>query len=223
MKIVEPVRGRDPLLILRDCDGFYERPAHGPLVGYTGRYEKDGKQLQYVGHTYANFSKAETQGKVLRYFSILIAHKFPELDGRGDGFCGAPEGGKALASNLATHLGKGYIFPEKETIELKTSSSREKSRLVWGRHAPEPGEKWWLVEDICNNFSTTAGIIKLVESAGAQIIGIVCFLNRSLTVDNLYSQYPRAPLIPVKALVRKKITEYKQDDSEVAELVQAGR
>ena len=212
MKHIIPIPGEDPLETLKSCDGYYERPPGGPLVGYAGR-DKEGRQ--YVGMVYANFAKGERHGKVLLRVASELVGKYPNISAQGDGFCGAPEGGKALAAVLAASLGKGYIFPEKQVTVLKTDSSREKSVLVWGRHEPEPGENWWIVEDVCNNFSTTAELIKLIESRGAKVVGIICFLNRSIHVETDYPVKPGC-LVPVNALVRKKIAEYRQDDPAVA-------
>jgi len=218
MTKINPQPGEDPLAILKRCDGYYERPPGGPLVGYAGR---DDQGRQYVGTVYANFAKAERHGDVLDHVADALIKKFGGITLRGDGFCGAPEGGKALAVALATRLGKDYIFPEKQITELKTATSREKSTFVWSRHEPEPGESWWIVEDVCNNFSTTADLVKLIEERGAQVVGIICFLNRSLTINEEYS--PEAGrALPVRALVRKVIAEYRQDDPVVAADIAAG-
>ena len=216
---------RDPLEILRELDGYYECPKGpggerlGPLVGYAGRYDgPDGQKLQFVGDVYANFAKAERRGEVLGHFArILWGH--PRLP--GNNFCGAPEGGKALAVALATISGGQYIFPEKKITTLVTETSREVSKLVFGRHEPAPGEKWWLVEDVCNNFSTTKALVALVESFGAEVVGVVCFLNRSLSVDDEFEIAPGRK-IPVVAIVRKPIDEWRQDDSAVADDVARG-
>lgn len=211
MKKIRIVVGDDPLEILRRCDGYYERAGKGPLVGYAGR---DGQNRQYVGMVYANFAKAERHGNVLMHVADSLVDLYPEIARVGDGFCGAPEGGKALAAVLAATLGRGYIFPEKQVTALKTDTSRERSILVWGRHEPEPGEEWWIVEDVCNNFSTTEDLIKLIEDRGARVLGVVCFLNRSMVVDQAYLTKAGSSL-PIKALVRKPIAEYTQDEPAV--------
>ena len=210
--------GEDPLNILKRCNGYYERPAGGPLVGYAGR---DAQGKQYVGTTYANFAKGERHGNVLNHVAAGLIKKFPDIAPSMAGFCGAPEGGKALAVTLATQLMRDYLFPEKQITALKTETSREKSILVWGRHEPEPDEEWWIVEDVCNNFSTTADLIKLIEDSGAKVIGIICFLNRSLTIGDKYA-CADGRVLPVKALVRKPIAEYGQDDPAVIEDIKNG-
>ena len=58
------------------------------------------------------------------------------------------------------------------------------------------------------------------------MVAILCFLNRSLDVDDTYSfgvEFKANPLeIPVVSLVRKPIHEWRQDDPAVAEDVAAG-
>ena len=128
----------DPLELLKQCNGYYERQPGGPLVGYAGR---DAQNRQYVGEVYANFAKAERYGAVLKRVAAALLEKFPEIGSSGAGFCAAPEGGKALAVTLASLTGKEYIFPEKQVTAIKTETSREKSVLAWGRHEPERGEE----------------------------------------------------------------------------------
>ncbi|MCX6715902.1 MAG: hypothetical protein NT077_02685 [Candidatus Taylorbacteria bacterium] len=218
MNSINIIQGENPLDLLKRCSGYYERPPAGPLVGYAGRDEA-GKQ--YVGMVYVNFAMAERHGIVLKHIALETFIKFPEIARNGDGFCAAPEGGKALAVALATHLGKDYIFPEKEIIALKTEHSREKSRLIWGRHEPKPREKWWIVEDVCNNFSTTTEMIGLTENCGATVVGIICFLNRSFSHVINYTA-PNGVRLPIHALVSRTIAEYSQDDPVVATDIAAG-
>jgi orotate phosphoribosyltransferase len=222
----------DPLKLLARCGGFYQRPYRqdgspaGPLVGYAGTYES-GKH--FVGEVYVNFAMAERHGPVLDLFARrLIAQSYDtlgsaSLDGLA-GFCGAPEGGKALATALAVICHRQYIFPEKRVTAVKTADSREESELVFDRHTPNSGEGWLIVEDVCNNFSTTAKLIALIEKTGARVAGIVCFLNRSEQVDSLFvpNVGDGLPCWPVISVVRQVIPQYRQDDPKVATEVQAG-
>lgn len=218
--------GREPLAILTDCDGWYECPRDpngkrlGPLVGYAGR---DEKERQFVGDAYANFAMAERQGNILRHFAVQLYYKLIEHPAwtTSTGFCGMPEGGRALATALAIRSGREFIFPEKKVTALATPTSREASKLVFARHEPGKGNSWWIVEDVCNNFSTTAKAVALIEEGGAKVAGIACFLNRSLEVDAEYTVRPGL-VLPVIALVRQPIAEYKQDDPRVAADIQAG-
>lgn len=207
--------------LLTQCEGFYEQPPGGPLVGYAGRYSPDNKQ--YVGRVYVNFAKAERYGNVLQYFALRLIRKYHQITEPGTCFCGAPEGGKALASALAVITENDYIFPEKVVTELKTPHSREKSTLAWGRHLPEKGSSIYIVEDICNNFSTTMEMVTLIQSAGAKVAGIICFLNRSLQVNDTFHPNNTPNIgIPVMALIRKPIEEFRQDNQTVSEDIKKG-
>ncbi len=224
-----------PLDLLKRCGGYYECPKDangkrlGPLVGYAGR---DENEKQFVGDVYVNFAKAERHAPILTYLARgLYNAAYERTEGhieRSTGFCGAPEGGKALACQLAQAAGtlaeehlSQYIFPEKKIIALATPTSREVSELVFDRHEPEAGESWWIVEDVCNNFSTTAKLVALIESYGASVAGILCFLNRSPEINEEFCLRPGLKL-PVIALVRKKIEQYRQNNPFVAEDVLMG-
>lgn len=230
MKTIVPAQNEDALGLLRRCGGYYRCPKDeagkrtGPLVGYAARY--DGTH-QYVGDEYVNFAKAEMHGPVLWEFARRIHGRLGEYVGRTIdasrdpcvGFCGAPEGGKALAVALATCKGFQYIFPEKRVFAPKTRFSREMSEMFFNRHQPSPGFEYWIVEDVCNNFSTTREIADLIKRSGASVAGVLCFLNRS-TMSN---QEIKSQLgLPVVSIVRKRIPEYEQGDPYVAEDILAG-
>lgn len=233
MKTITPLHRERPIETLARCGGYYECPKDasgkrwGPLAGYAGR---DEKGRQFVGDVYVNFAKAERHLPVLRDFAEKLAFQldhqmrlkgFSALGTKATGFCGAPEGGKALAVMLANFCGNQYIFPEKKVTVAATPSSREISELVFDRHEPEKGDLWWITEDVCNNFSTTKTMVDLIESFGAQVAGIICFLNRSLEVGGEYR--PKDGLVlPVIMLIRQKIEQYTQDDPAVAEDIRAG-
>lgn len=224
MKTIYPKTSIEPLELLGMCGGYYECPTSshgkrfGPLVGYAGKYNGSN---QWVGEVYVNFAKAERHAPVLSSIADRILHGDQVLRQAGTmnystGFCGAPEGGKGLALTLAAQTGKQYIFPEKKILTARTKTSRETSELRFDRHEPEPGESWWIVDDVCNNFSTATTMIDLIKMQGASVSGIICFLNRSIHTEDLYLGYP------VISLVRKPIMEYKQDDLFVADDVRNG-
>jgi adenine/guanine phosphoribosyltransferase-like PRPP-binding protein len=214
--------------MLQRCGGYYSCPKdaqgkrRGPLVGYHGR---DEQGRQYVGDIYANFAKAERHAPILHYMADRLfneAYNAGLESVRGaTGFCGAPEGGKALACALAQFAESQYIYPEKKITSLATDSSRELSKLVFDRHEPEAGEEWWIVEDVCNNFSTTTTLVELLESFGAKVAGVLCFLNRSLEIEDEF-MVREGLILPVFSRVRQPIAQYRQDDPEVAEDVANG-
>lgn len=217
----------DPLEFLRQCGGYYECPKDengkrlGPLVGYTGRDEYD---RQYVGDIYVNFAKAERHAPVFDRLAKLLWSSFAkdwvDVPDYITGFCGAPEGGKALAQKLASLEGVQYIYPEKKIIKLASESSREETELLFTRNQPYVGDCFWIVEDVVHNFSTTRALIKLINSFGARVDGIICLLNGSLTVEDRY-QHLGNKTLPVFSLIRKPIPEYMQDDFSVFDDVKA--
>jgi orotate phosphoribosyltransferase len=219
------LKSKDYLTWLRELGGYYEcRVVDGhhfdPLVGYAGRYEGLHRAMQYVGRIYANFAVVEKRPVLLSEVADdILALDFP-LEGVC-GFCGAPEGGKALAVMLGHHSGLEYIFPEEKVTQVATATSRKISEFFFGRHQPKEGEVWWIVEDVCNNFSTTAKLIALIESYGAKVGGIICFLNRSLEVDETFVS-GSGDSFPVVALVRKPFGQFRQDDPAVQGDISSG-
>ena len=217
-------RDAAPLDLMRQAGAYYECPKApdgrrlGPLVGYAGQ---DGQGRQYVGDIYVNFARAETRPALLAAFSktlrdALDARGFGAILHEATGFCGAPEGGKAFAYQLALDIGKSYIYPEKKVTIAASATSREVSELVFARHEPAAGESWFIVEDVCNNFSTTAKLVASIEAYGARVAGILCFLNRSDTIDEAYEARPGL-VLPVVAVVRKSFGQFAQSDAAVAE------
>lgn len=228
----------DPLELLRECGGFYECPKDalgnrlGPLVGYAGKYD-GGKQ--YVGDVYANFAAAESHPRLVNHFAhglwIKLSEKELILDTESVVMCGAPEGGKTLAAFIGLITGCRYIYPEKKVTALATPTVREQSEMVFSRHEPREGDQVILVEDVCNNFSTTELMIRLIESYGAKVLAVACFLNRSMVVDDTFliegavDKFDGVPnrQIPVVSLVRKAFGQFRQDDPQVATDIAAGR
>lgn len=227
--------GNTPLLdVVRNVGGFYRCPKDkngkrlGPIVGYAGR---DEKGRQFVGDVYVNFAMAERHGQILSRMALMVRDKILELSAfkqiplsEATGFCAAPLGGMLFASTLAGAFGRQCIYPEKKVISVATETSREVSRLEFSRHEPKRGESWWIVEDVCNNFSTTFDLIKLIGEYGARVIGIICFLNRSDKFDGIFVPTigDGLPAWPIVSLVREVIPQYRQDDPNVASDITSG-
>ena len=85
-----------------------------------------------------------------------------------DCLCGAPIGGYAFAQSLGADYHCPVIKAEKKVTLAGSDTQREESKLVFGRHSIEPGGNYAIVEDVCNNFSTTEQLIELIlqESGG---------------------------------------------------------
>ncbi|MFA7252657.1 MAG: phosphoribosyltransferase [Candidatus Paceibacterota bacterium] len=237
------IAGNRHMETLGNCGGYYSCPKDangrrlGPLVGYAGKYEApDGKMLQFVGDIYANFSKAEIHPSVLGFFAVSLCQRLYSqigLDKIDGGVIGAPIGGYSLADAIGLAypaLGITILKAEKKVTRLATEELREQSKLVFARHDIEPGRNYVIVEDVCNNFSTTEELIRLIQSLGGRVLAIACFLNRSLVVNETFpvtDQMQDGPgtltnHIPVISLVRLPINEWRQDDPAVAEDIAKG-
>ena len=222
----EKIVAKDLLGALRILGGYYECPKDaqgkrlGPLVGYAGR---DAQGRQKVGDVYANMAMLEEWPRLIGLpiaedgtLEDLQLHK-PTV------VCAAPLGGMTIAPCLAGILGLRYIFAEKKVTSLATDHSREKSKLVFARHEPERGDRVVIVEDVCNNFSTTNELVELIQQYGAEAVKIFCLLDRSPgSLNPSFFRTNAGRIILVKAVVRKPIPEYEQDDSAVAADITAG-
>jgi orotate phosphoribosyltransferase len=224
--------GDDPIEVLKAVQGYYECPKDadgkrlGKLVGYAGKYEAaDNNKKQYVGDVYINFARAEQYPIVMNHFMEILKNKL-EKDSTTlefDIVCGPQMGGVVAASIFALVMDKRYICAEKEITAVKTETMREQSKLVFGRHTLNQGDRVVIMEDVLNNFSTTKETIELIEGAGGTVVGIIGLLNRSPNIENEYDYTGSNPRkIPVIALVRKDIKEYKQDDPFVSEDIAKG-
>jgi adenine/guanine phosphoribosyltransferase-like PRPP-binding protein len=221
---------RDYFDIARARRALYEQAEGGCLVGYAGKYKNpDGKELQYVGKVYLNFAILEEwPSDDLGFIADKLAREIkfflpwnklsPKIV-----LCGAPVGGFSLSTLLGQKLGCRTIKAEKKVLAVGTKGGRDETKLVLDRHEVHEGDLVIIVEDVCNNFSTTRQLIELIESYGANVIAIACFLNRSPAVDDWYVFEEGRRDLQVISLVRKKIEEFRQDDPEVASLIAAGK
>jgi len=215
------IAGTDYIETLRRCGGYYatrlgeDGRRLSPLVGYAGKYEDPyGEMLQWVGDVYYNFAKVEEFPHVLKQFGSHLAEDVGVyILGEIDYVLGAPMGGIAIAVSLARHLDCRFAFAEKKVTALATPESREKSKLLLSRHEIVPGSKVVLVEDVCNNFSTTEELVALVRSGGSEVIGIACELNRS--PETKWGE------LPVVSLRHIPTAQYRQHDPLVAVDIQA--
>ncbi|MGE5426101.1 MAG: orotidine 5'-phosphate decarboxylase / HUMPS family protein [Bacillota bacterium] len=202
----------DPLSVLKQCGGYYRMPEEGPLVAYAGTYDYNGEKRNYVGKEYFNFAQAEQDPKALQYFAEQLTPYLANVDV----LLGAPMGGIKLATILGSVSGLRSIFAEKRVISLASEGRKEESKLVIDRHIIKPGDRVAIVEDVCNNFSTTEKLKQLIEEKGGVLDTIVCAFNRSGMSVWIGGDVPvfSAGYIPT--------AQYKQEDPEVAGLVKAG-
>lgn len=219
----------DNLETLRRCGGYYECPKSpsgkrlGPLMGYAATYtDEKGKQKQWVGDIYFNFAKAEEFPHVLNWFSAQLGNKLSSLTEEADVFYAAPLGGHSLAQALGEFCDLRVVKVEKKRVAAAMAGSRKRSELFFGRHTIARGDRVIIVEDVCNNFSTTEQIIRLINGSHGRAIGVICLLNRSTFVENFFASEFSSAALPVISLLRIQIPEYRQDDPFVAADVEAG-
>jgi len=218
---------------LEHCGGVYEAvvdPSTGkrvtPVVGYAGKYNAGGgEQMNWVGDVYYNFAMAESYPRALAEFARGICKQITSTQLRVDCILGAPMGGLAISFALAERLNCRYAFAEKKTTALATETAREQSRLVLDRHELAKGWQVVLGEDVCNNFSTTEKLIELTHARGAEVVAIICAINRSMNEGEIVKQYNDGTglVIPVISALEIPTMQYRQDDPHVAEDIEAGR
>lgn len=210
----------DPIKMLFHSDGYYESTKDdkgkyiGPLAGYAG---KDAGGKNYVGFTYFNFAKAEENPLVLAAYAYLLAKKIKAEVGIPDVVLGMPMGGLLLASLVARFLGCRCAFAEKKVTKLPDpeKGTKEESELVIKRHDISSGDKVVVIEDVCNNFSTTEKADAAVRARRAKVIAIATAINRS--EKNTWKRKP------VSSVCHIPSGQYSQDDPEVARLIKEGK
>lgn len=220
----------NPLAMLRACGGYYKSPQDekdnflGPLVGYAGTYENEkGEKKNFVGYEYFNFAKVECVRDIRTAFASLIIKRIAESDipkcgdksPRVDVLLGAPMGGIMLATQLGHQMGLDTIFAEKKVVALSGPADEKRAieSLVIDRHDLEPGSRVILVEDICNNFSTTQKIADLLKEKNCELVAVVCAFNRSGKGTWMG--------VPIVAACTIEAKQFKQDDLEVAHFIKA--
>jgi len=218
----------DHLETLHRCGGYYACPKDsvgqrlGPLVGYAGKYPPPDGKKQWVGDVYVNFAKADEYPNVLFHYVSCMEDKLGPIIDNIDIFCGAPIGGYSFSGIHGWTYNRRVIKAEKKVTALATANAREQSELVFARHSIEKGAQYGIVEDVCNNFSTTEKLIALIMAQGGKVSAIVCFLNRSLNINDYYRSEVTGCKLPVICLVRLPIPEYRQDDPAVTEDIKRG-
>lgn len=218
------LKDKSPLDLLKLCDGYYESPRDGerkilgPLVAYAGKYKTaDGQEKQFVGPEYFNFAQAEQNPVSRDYFAETLrcgAQRFYEPI---TVVIGMPMGGILLSGDIGRRLNCRTIFAEKKIIALADPAKglKEASELIIERHDIFSYDRVAIVEDVCNNFSTTEKVFDLIIRAGAKFSCILCAVNRSETEE--WRGYQ------VISAIFKPSEQYRQDDPVVADLIAQGK
>ena len=208
----------DPLDVLKMFRAYYVSPKNedglflGPLVAYAGTYAAEGGEFKnYVGYEYFNFAKVESRSDTRAYFAQKIIANLVKagLEENSEIFLGAPMGGIMLATEIGNILHKKTIFAEKKVVSL--NGQKEISELVINRHDLDTGDHVVIIEDVCNNFSTTEKLRKEIKRHGGVLKAIICAVNRSG-----YSEWDGIPVISALYIPTQ---QFKQDDPDVAGLV----
>lgn len=220
---LESVWTESPLNILTALGGYYEATKGSPLVGYAGKYDR---VHQYVGRVYANMATMEERTDIMSIMGVRWRNEFIHRilwTSRTLVFCGMPMGGLSFAFSIGSSCpGSRFVFPERKVTALASSGSREQSKLAFGRHEIQPGDRVVIVEDVLNNFSTAAEAEILINGRGGEVIGIAGILNRSFPTAHYFFVERTGKEIPIWALGTRPIPEYKQDAPEVADDVAKG-
>lgn len=220
---------KNPLDVLKECGGCYESPRDkqgkilGPLVAYAGKYKDGaGNEKQYVGPDYFNFAKAEQSPEICRFFAGAIIDNTTKKAQEGllsipDVVVGMPMGGIILATYVGMLINCRVIFAEKKVISLADPGKglKEVSELVINRHEINTDDNVAIVEDVCNNFSTTEKAEQLIADADANFFGIFCAVNRSKTEEwNGYDVF---------SSIFRPSEQYRQEDLAIADLIARGK
>lgn len=186
-----------------------------PLVGYAGKYDDgNGEMKAYVGEVYFDFAMIEQHPRALRSFAEAAK---PQI--HFDVVLGMPMGGIAFSFALASATNCRFAFAEKKVTRVATGLDREASELVISRHTIGAGSRVLIGEDVCNNFSTTASAIRLIEDIGAEVVGIVCAINRSCENGAPIRQFAG---IPVFSALDLPTEQYRQDHPYVKGDIESG-
>lgn len=204
----------DPLETLKRCEGYYECPRGddgkrlGPLVAYRGTYEHaNGRKMRFVGDVYFNFAQAEQYPHILEFYARRLAVQLTKTESDPiDVVVGAPMGGIKLSGEIGRLLRCRAIYADKlENI------------ILFGRHEIRNGDRVLLVEDVCNNFFTTAALCRLVEMNGGKVVAVACAFNRAETA------YWQCDLkIPFVTTLHIPMVQYRQEQEKVCADIKNG-
>ncbi len=137
---------------LRECGSLLE--GHFLLTSgkHSDRYCQCAKLLQYPDKA---ATVVELIARQVRDLGITVV-------------VGPAMGGIVVAYELARQLGVRGIFTERVEEQMALRRGFELA----------PGEKVLLSEDVVTTGKSTMEVVKLVESMGAQVIGLCCLVDR---------------------------------------------
>jgi adenine phosphoribosyltransferase len=114
----------------------------------------------------------------------IVAHwRGPDLSGTVDKVVGIEARGFILAAPVAYHFGAGFV-PVRKPGKLPGPTHETSYDLEYGsnvlqvhRDAFEPGDRVLVVDDVLATGGTAAAAARLVEQAGAQVVGLSVLLE----------------------------------------------
>ena len=117
-------------------------------------------------------------------FKLAIDSMIKLLDGvEFDVIAGAESRGFILGAPIAYAMGKPFVLIRKkgklpcETIEQTYDLEYGTATIEMHRDSIKPGQKVVLVDDLIATGGTTEAMIKLVESLGGEVVGIVVLME----------------------------------------------
>ena len=213
----------DLLAMLKSCGAYYKCPEDedgnylGPLVGYAGEYESEGgERKKYVGAEYFNFSQADQWPEVLEVFASILSEQLEEYLDPETVILGAPMAGIKFSMEIARINNCRHIFAEKTPARVTAFTGVPGTSLSLSRYQLFRGDRVVICEELVNNCSTTKELIHIVEEADAEVVAILCAINRSYPfMDNFNG-------IPIMSALERPTVQYRQHDPKVARLIEEG-
>jgi orotate phosphoribosyltransferase len=170
MKIIDQLKSMDVMSVLRQTGAVME--GHFKLTsGFHGKYYLQcAKLLQYPSRTFELVdSAAHELGDILNPDNI-------------DTVISPAMGGILFGYMLGLKLSKKMIFTERKDSRMELRRGFEL----------KPGEKVLIAEDVITTGGSVFEVIEICKSAGAEIKGIICIVDRS---ENIKFDYPLNHLI----------------------------
>ena len=156
-----------------------------PLLKEVGALREGHFQLASGRHSAHYVQVAQLSQYPARLQPLLLAAK-PRIEALGnlDTLFYPAIGALPVGQQVGLALEKRAIFAE------RNKQNDMELRRGFEIH---PGEKLLLVEDVITTGGTLKEIVKMVEAAGAEVIGVFCIINRSGQSD--WQGYPLISLI----------------------------
>ena len=96
---------------------------------------------------------------------------------------GAEARGFMIAAPVAVELGAGFV-PARKPGKLPRETAEQEFNLEYGTDKLQihcdafgPGDKVLLVDDLCATGGTIVAQIKIIESLGAELVGVACLME----------------------------------------------